>query len=358
MIHSPEQVTPEWLTAALHRCGAGDRTARVTEVDITPVGAGRLSRCVRIRLRWSQPGAGPATVVGKFPAADDLTRRTGVLSDGYRRELLFYRRLAPAVRMSVPRCHLAEFEAATGDFVVLLSDAAPARSRDQLRGASPGDVAVALEELVHLQAPFWGGAGLAGHDWLPVHGPATGRRRAAIYQVTAQRFVDRFGSRLSPDARSVVLRFARLVRRWAGAQRPPYTLLHGDFRLDNLLFADGAEAAPLTVVDWQTVAIGPGPNDAAYLVGGALPVPVRRACEEELFQLYRRSLASAGISWGEAACRRSYRLGALAGLHMTVVGAMLVAGDVAGDAMFLSMAERHTTHVIDLEALDAIDADD
>lgn len=353
MIPAPEQVTPTWLTGALRATAAAG--ARVTAVQSAPVGGGKLSRCVRLRLRWSPAGAGPATLIGKFAAADERTRRTGTDSDAYGRELLFYRRLAPTVPIRVPRCHLAEAAPGGGEFVLLLDDAAPARPRDQVRGATADDVALALGELARLQARFWGGAGLSGQDWLPVPGPAAGRRRAAAYRVTAEGFLARFGARLSPRARAVVAGFGTRVRRWAAAQQPPYTLLHGDFRLDNLLFGDDPGSAPLTVVDWQTVALGSGPNDAAYLVGGALPEDVRRDREEDLLRHYRRALATAGVRWAEAECRRAWRLGALAGLHMTVVGAMLVAADPASDAMFVSLAERHAAHVTDLEAFDVLD---
>jgi Phosphotransferase enzyme family len=357
LISSPERVSPEWLTAALRASGAAPAGTRVTSVEPIPIGAGKVGRCVRFRLTWSGTGPVPPTVVGKFPAVDDHSRRTGVGSAAYRREALFYRHLAPVVRMSIPRCHLAELDPTTGEFAVLMSDAAPARTRDQLDGATPDDVALAIEELVRLQAPFWGGAGLYGHAWLPIRGAAAGRRLAAIYRLLADRFVESFGPLLSARALGVLARFGPRVRRWAAADRPPLTLLHGDFRLDNLLFGNGGGdgAAPLTVVDWQTVTVGSGPSDVAYLIGGGLPVAVRQAAEEDLFRLYRRSLRAAGVVWSEAECRRSYVVNTLAGLHMTVVGAMLVGRDSRSDAMFLSMAERHAAHVDDLDAFDLLD---
>jgi hypothetical protein len=357
VISSPERATPGWITAALRATGAAPPGARVRAVRADPIGGGRLGRCVRFRLRWSGPAGGPASLVGKFPATDHRSRQTGIGSAAYQRELEFYRRLAPQVRICVPRCHLAEHDPGTGEFAVLLGDAAPARSRDQLRGAGPDDIALAVAELVRLQAPFWDGAGLSGQPWLPVRGAAGGRRRAAAYQLLAGRFLARFGPRLSDPARRVLAGFGRRVRRWAAAERPPFTLLHGDLRLDNLLFGDGRTAAPLTVVDWQTVGVGSGPGDAAYLIGGGLPVPVRRASEDQLYRLYRRELRAAGITWSESECRRSYRLGSLAGVHLTVVGAMLVGPATGGDALFLSMAERHAAHAADLAALDLLDHD-
>jgi len=347
MLQTPEQITAEWLTGALRPVASAG--ARVTGFRPSELGMGKVGRCIRYQLIWSEPQAGPASVIGKFPAADERSRRTGVGSDVYRRELLFYQRLAPKVRMSVPECHLAEFEEDSGGFVLLLSDAAPAVPRDQLAGASPGDVARALEELVRLQAPFWGGAGLAGQDWLPTPAATAARRTAAIYQLMSAGFLARYGPRLTPPTVAVLERFTAHVRGWGAAAQAPFTLSHGDFRLDNLLF-DGDR---LTVVDWQTVALGPATNDVAYLIGGALPTDTRRRHEDELYRHYHQALSDAGV--GHPQDWTAYRRSTLAGLHMTVVGAMLVAQEPSSDEMFLSMAERHAAHVSDLEAFDALD---
>ena len=46
--------------------------------------------------------------------------------------------------------------------------------------------------------------------------------------------------------------------------------MHGDYRLDNLLFG---EDGTVTVLDWQTVSWGPPLVDASYFIGGCLPTP-------------------------------------------------------------------------------------
>ncbi|PRC52853.1 phosphotransferase, partial [Mycobacterium sp. ITM-2017-0098] len=53
-------------------------------------------------------------------------------------------------------------------------------------------------------------------------------------------------------------------------------LVHGDFRLDNMLFGQEGADRPLTVVDWQTVTWGPAFTDVAYFLGCALPIEQRR----------------------------------------------------------------------------------
>ena len=46
-------------------------------------------------------------------------------------------------------------------------------------------------------------------------------------------------------------------------------LVHGDYRLDNMLFGTAGADRALTVVDWQTVSWGPALTDLAYFLGCA-----------------------------------------------------------------------------------------
>jgi len=67
-------------------------------------------------------------------------------------------------------------------------------------------------------------------------------------------------------------------------------LVHGDYRLDNLLFRRGGCGAPLTVVIGQTVTWAPAMTDLAYFLGCALPVEDRRAHYDALLDDYHRGL--------------------------------------------------------------------
>ena len=99
---------------------------------------------------------------------------------------------------------------------------------------------------------------------------------------------------------------------WHQARPHPFAVLHGDYRLDNLLFdPDGAD---VVAVDWQTLAVGPPARDLAYFLGTSLTVDDRRAAERELVaELPRGALrprrvglrgpTSASTTTGSASCR-------------------------------------------------------
>ncbi len=171
-------------------------------------------------------------------------------------------------------------------------------------------------------------------------------------------FVDRYGDQISPQHRLVC---ERLVGGFDGylaaeaAQDRVHGLIHGDYRLDNMLFgADGAER-PLTVVDWQTVTWGPAMTDLAYFLGCALPVADRREHYDALLDGYHRALGSeAPISLADV--REGVRRQSFFGVMMAIVSSMLVERTERGDAMFMTMLQRHCEHVLDTDALAVLPA--
>ncbi len=72
-----DAVDPAWMTAVLRASGALP-TGRVTSIDIKPVGNGLVGDSYRMTLGYEgAPETAPASVVGKFAAADPGSRATG-----------------------------------------------------------------------------------------------------------------------------------------------------------------------------------------------------------------------------------------------------------------------------------------
>ena len=130
--------------------------------------------------------------------------------------------------------------------------------------------------------------------------------------------------------------------------------MHGDYRLDNLLFGEAGSPRPLTVVDWQTVAWGPALTDLAYFLGCALTVDNRREWGEELLLAYHAALGDRAPSLAE--CRDGLRLQSFFGVLMAIISPMLVVRTDRGDDMFMAVLERHAEQVLDLDALDMLPA--
>lgn len=352
---TPEQLTPEWLTAALRAGGTLEGDISVTAAETRPLGTGQMSDSLRVTLTYDGPTDAPPTLVAKQPAADETSRNTGLLLRSYEKEVRFYQELAPHLPMKTPAVHHSDIDPSTGSFVLLLEDKAPAGQGDQLVGCSPELAESAVAELVNLHAPRWGDDGLTELDWL--HGNPELNRQFLLSMLPMfwTGFKDRYGADL-PD--HVIPAGELLFAGFAGYVEPtdtPLTVVHADYRLDNLLF-DPAPATSLAgVVDWQTCVTGVGPMDVAYFIGAGLLEDDRRAHEDALVRSYHDGLLAAGVEgYGWDACWRDYRKGTWAGLIVTVGASMLVEQTERGDEMFRTMAIRHTRHALDLDAADLL----
>ncbi|MEM1245746.1 MAG: phosphotransferase [Acidobacteriota bacterium] len=362
LIASPEEVTREWLTEALQSSGL---LGSVKSFEHRDIGTGQVGRCVRFELEVT--GNLPSSVVGKFASDDPVSREAGVQRDCYSREVGFYSELAADLPIRRPACYFAAIDGRGPDHCLLLEDLAPAKQGDQLGGCSLAVAQEGVRQLAGLHAASWCRPGLEVFPWL---GPTTSEAaRHDLAQSHALRrhvtpgFVERYGDRLESDAIELVRRQTEnvekldvacglgLSQRSAEADDPPFSLVHGDFRLDNLLIDERDAAPTVAVVDWQTVRRGVPLSDLAYFLGASLTTEIRRQEEQSLFELYCSALSRRGVElpdhdllWHE------YRRGSFAGLSMAVIASMIVGQTERGDEMFLAMARRHARHVLDLGA--------
>lgn len=346
----PEQheVTPEWLAQAL----GIDATPLVEQRSI---GTGQVGENVRYALTWPDGIDGPRSVVGKFPSADLTSRETAAATGSYVKEVGFYRDLQHTVDIPTPRI-LAQYEDLENNrFLLLMEDIAPAVQGDQITGCSVDQAMLAVDALAGLHGPRWDDATVLDLDWVSPRTAERGVETAGLYDMVFPGFVDRYRSRLDDEVLAVGARFGPLLARWFTSFRTPLTLVHGDYRLDNMLFGS-APARPLTVVDWQTVALGHGPADLAYFLGAGLVPSDRRAVELELTSRYVRSLRGRGIDVPDEDVAFDYALGGASGLLMAVIASMIVGRTDRGDEMFCVMAERHADQMIGCGFFDRMSA--
>jgi aminoglycoside/choline kinase family phosphotransferase len=290
-------------------------------------------------------------VIGKFPSDDPTSRSTGADQGGYRKEVEFYRRIAPTVDLRTPHIYAAHLDDDTGDFVLLMEDLTESVQGDQLTGCSVDEAALAMEQAARLHAPRWGDPKLADFDFLGGDHAAIAAGLQQIYHALWPGFEARYADRLDPEVMALAERFRDGVGAWSHALATPDTVTHGDFRLDNLLFGRSPTAPPLVVVDFQTAGHGYGAGDVSYFLGGSLPLVLRRAEEERLVRVWWEALVAGGVAgYGWDACWHDYRHRTYGGVVMAVVASQVVVQTDRGDDMFIAMAEGAGRHALDLEA--------
>jgi hypothetical protein len=342
-------VSPEWLTAVLVGSGALDVGAHVVDLSTEPVGTGQMADTTRFTITYDQPGAGPASVVGKFASADDQSRATGLALRAYEIEVRFYREVAARVAARVPAVHFADVEPETGWFTLILEDIAGARQGDQIAACDVEVASAVLEEMAGLHAPCWEAPDLAALEWLNRNTTDADEFLSAMVSSLLPGFLERYEEHLAPEHADLCRLFVEHLPAWARLRQGPRTASHGDFRLDNLLFEPG-QRRPV-VVDWQTLSWAAGSYDVAYFIGGCLSADDRRANELDLLAHYHDALRAQGVeNYSLDQLRHDTRRDSFGGVLMAIVASMVVQRTARGDLMFLTSTTRHAQHALDVDA--------
>jgi aminoglycoside phosphotransferase (APT) family kinase protein len=337
-------LTAGYLTQALT---AYLRGAAVAAVDVVAVGTGQVSDSFRLHLTYDAPVALPATLIAKVPAADQDSRGAAKAFRTYEIEASFYAQVAPGLPVALARSYFSCYDSGPDEYVVLLEDLAPACPGDQLEGIGPDDAAAAIDELAALHAAGWGSEELAALPWLNRSSPEGSALLTAAVTGLYPGFRDRYAGAVEADTLALIENFLPHLPAYVTGNEGPRTIVHGDFRADNLLFGGPRPV----VLDWQTCSYGAPASDLGYFLASSLQVHDREQHEERLVRQYHAALTGRGVelSWND--CWTSYRAHAFSGLIMDVIAAMVVRRTPRGDAMFCAMADRHARHAIDLDSL-------
>ncbi|OBH98218.1 phosphotransferase [Mycobacterium scrofulaceum] len=345
VIDRPGDLTAAWLESAID---AGP----IADFAVERIGTGQMSECYRVRLSYpddaTTPGR-PESVVLKVAATDPVSRQTGLALGLYEREVRFYADIAPRLGGPIAPCYHAAVDTATGAFDLLLGDAGPAVVGDEIAGATAEQAYLGVVELGRLHGPLLGDPTLAEAPWLNRESPLNQAMIAPLYAG----FIDRYGEQIAPEHRMVCERLVASFDGYLAQEGAPdriQGLMHGDYRLDNLLFGTAGADRPLTVVDWQTVSWGPALTDLSYFLGCALPTQDRREQYGALLQAYHQALGPAApLSLADVT--EGVRRQSFFGVMMAIVSSMLVERTERGDRMFMTMLQRHCDHVLDTDAL-------
>lgn len=347
----PGDVTPDWLATVLSARGA---PVEVSEVDVAPIGTGQTGATYRVAVTYgTDPGELPPTFVIKLPAQDDAVRDRVAL--GYRTECAFYSYMVERVNVPTPQCFYTGITEDAKDFALLLADQAPAVQGDQIAGCGEQAARLAVTALAGLHGPGW-----CDTFWLDLPEIAFQRPDEAsaaglgeVAKMSAGITLDKLGDRLSAEDRETFTATMDLVTPWLLAERDRFALLHGDYRLDNLLF--DPEYRRVSVVDWQTVSVGLPARDLAYFTATSLNSELRADIEEGLVDEYHQALLGYGVSdYDRETCWRDYRLGMPHTVLISALGFAFATATERGDDMVLTMLRRGCRAIRDLGTLELI----
>lgn len=329
----PEQTDARWLNEVL----AGTdylRSGGICDVSWEYIGTGQVGDSVRFQMGFADKSS--ATIAAKFPAVDPVSRGTAAMMGLYEKEVRFYAELAPHIDARIPQTYFAEVNEDGSEFMLLLEDLGPARGGDQIAGCDYADAQAAMRQAAALHAPSWDTPELIGHDWLHSSDELTAQIKVMYPQAQAV-FRDRYANTLEPEYMDLCEQVAALPEQFQALANGPQCLVHGDFRLDNMLFDIKGGTQPLAILDWQTVRSGNAMTDIGYFLGAGIGNDLRESHEDALIDLYLNEMAARGVALSRADIWDNYRVGALHGLTTGVFSAAFVERTERGDANFLSM---------------------
>ncbi|KIX92394.1 uncharacterized protein Z520_11869 [Fonsecaea multimorphosa CBS 102226] len=347
MVAAHFELSPQWLSKALGFDVVGAKSSRI--------GTGQIGEVHRIELEYgSKTRAGPASVVAKMASLDGDCKSFGIDSGLYEREVRFYKEVAPLLTTGpIPTVYRVERDEASGEFVILMSDNA-GRVGSDINGATLEEAKLAMSELGRLHGLILNHVPLENHGWMKRTRAWSSEEHMLGYW---KLFQERYGDRLKPEHREIGQKFIDSFEAYHAtldATSAPTGLVHGDYRLDNILFRDTADL-PLTLVDWQTCYWGPILHDPSYFLGLAVTPEFRREHGEELLKIYHQALSASSpcpISIHE--CKAGVQMHSFTGMRQAITAASLVERTTRGDDLFLTMFERSCEHVIDTKALEVL----
>ena len=345
------EITTEWMTGALRGSGTiGPDTSVVTlHADPRGAGIGFMGEVATVEVGYSGPaGDAPRRIVAKFPTHSDDVRTMMHPTRVYEREHRFYEKIAKTSPIRTPdvyhvTCEVSDDPAAER-YMLLMEDLGDLELGDQLAGVSPEQAESALVGLARHHARFWNRAGLEDASFIPtINGPLN-KAGEGIYNASLPGFKDVFSSALLPEMVPVAEAYGSnhplLLDRLA---EMPHTLVHFDYRADNMFFDDSESGGgSVVVIDWQSISIGGGAADVGYFLGQNLSIADLRAHEDDLLHRYHDTLTVNGVrDYPFEQFFEDYRLGVVYGWVIPVfaVGSLDTSSDRAM-ALWTAVLER------------------
>jgi len=350
-------VTAEWLTEALRHSEMIGTDASVTDVHFEPgsAGIGFMGEIGKLAVTYDGAPDAPATIIAKFPTQSPeisaMMRPTRV----FEREHRFYAQLAHESPVRTPEvyhivCETNADPQVPETYLLLMEDLSHLTEGDQVAGVSVDQARAALTGLAAHHARFWNGAGLESADFIPVINGPLNQAGQSIYEASLPGFKEVFGDQLTPEMAVLADAYTAANPGLLDAMAAmPRTLVHFDFRADNLFFDDDGS---VIVIDWQSISQGGGAADVGYFLSQNLSVEDRRAHESSLLRSYHDGLIAGGVEgYDYDTFFNDYRLGVMYGWIIPVfaVGSLDSSSERAMN-LWRSVIDRVQTAIADLAA--------
>jgi hypothetical protein len=385
-----EDITPEWLTGALTGSGIL-RFNSVRTITSSIIGAdqGYMSTLARLTIEYDQADASlPSTMVAKIPTREKKNRMIMEAFWNFEREHRMYEEILEELPLRTPRCYFSDYDPGWDEkkvsrvyrlygklpkglvglylmyvgsknlslqrrYILLLEDLGRLEQIDQRNGCSFEDAEMCIKPLGLAHAAFWESPRLK-KSWLKDH--ADFSNTMGFISSRWKNVIDKLESiKLGPKEEAVFEWLHQNNNKLDSyAKQRPHTLIHTDYRLDNLFFDRGKNE--IAVIDWQAACPGLGLFDPCFFIlfNGSGPFTPEEA--NALIGVYHKGLVEGGLKgYGLDECMADYPYGLLLALRymLIIIGGVEVQKDPRATHMLGHWIDRMKPLVesIDLSSL-------
>jgi aminoglycoside/choline kinase family phosphotransferase len=383
-----DEINKTWLNSVLAEAGFPDNEIDEVRLNIIGEGSGFMGDVIRLTVSFEGIEANESVIV-KIPTASD-NRKVGQSLGVYEREIRFYEEfrtrmpvrtpayrysamdeaIAPEKALAVLRFinrlpgwlmwsvfRLATWFGGKADlrYVLMIEDLGHLRVGDQVAGCTAADAKMALAAMAKMQGEFWQSEELDETPWI-IPLDLSIKLTQLVFREAMPGYLEKNRERLS-EKDILLLQWLSnngiaLMKRLA---LEPHTLVHGDFRLDNLFFDD--KTSEIVLCDWQTLLSGPLGLDLAYFLSASLAEESEDSLDE-LLAFYRSELRKAGIDINTEKLRWHYEASMLM-ILLRVIPAefqnLIDLGEARGHDLIVTWLQRTFSKLRDVDLEQILD---
>ncbi len=350
----PAGFTPKLLTDLLHEDGVLPADAAVVSLKREQVGdgTGMMAEISKLVLTYEgNAGEAPATVIAKYSSQNETNREIANQYNLPERETRYIAELDRLTEARTPRAYCSLLQG--NKFLILMEDMTDYEVGSQVKGADLRQSELAIDELAKLHSAFW--EKVDDLDWVPhIANSYHADNMKNLADIGFDAVLEKFADFVPASFRDFKQDYLSAIRNLqAYMDSAPVTLVHGDYRMENLLYGCKPGHDPVAIIDWQGPLIARGMNDVALFLAQSTKTEVRREHERALLQRYLDGLAAGGVKGlSFDALWESYRHAVLySWVYVSVVAGTLDSSNATAFAWMSQMVARQAAAMLDLDVL-------
>jgi len=299
-------ITPEWCNDKLTVVLGLTDTSKVAKLRQIPMGDGYAASTHKIELQYSDNKEySVKSLVVKSPITDSSILKTAQINGIYEREVEFYRTMSETgFGTNIPRCYYADFDAESGDFLLVLEDLSSRVPGNHHTSRSLHEIKAVFRAYGRLHHRFSTLPELRNGIFSakPGNGKFIRRQMQQLLDAMVVKLEPYMGEETRHRILGQLNYFEKLYEYSKQAQHS--TLTHGDAHQANVMFGKNGEEP--VILDWQLARFGIGMEDIARFLLLSTEPEFRRVHTDELIAVYADELSAIGSDLTFTECQADY----------------------------------------------------